>query len=80
MNTMFNFLRDAWKMATGISLAPLLGAEKKKIRTYSIKRALSRKFALQTLPLLQSPELERSRYMGPWLRTQTPPMSARRNY
>lgn len=80
MNTMFKFLRDAWKMATGIILAPLLQAENKKIRTYSIKRALRRNYALQTLSHLHSPELERARYRGQWLRTHTPPMSERRNY
>jgi len=84
MNTMFNSLRDAWMMATGIILAPLLQAEKKKIRTYSLKRALSRNYALQTLSHLQQsagrqagPKLERSRYMDHWLRTHIPPM---RNY
>lgn len=74
MNTMFKFLRDAWKMATGIILAPLRQAEQKKIRTYSIKRALSRNYALQTLSHLHSPKLERSRYMGQWSRTYMPPM------
>ena len=74
MNTMFKSLRDAWMMATGIILAPLLQAEKKKIRTYGLKRALSRNYALQTLSHLHIPKLERSRYMDPWLRAHTPPM------
>ena len=80
MNTMFNFLRDAWKMATGIILAPLLQAEKKNIRTYVIKRALSRNYALQTLSHQHSPRLERSRFMDQWLRTHTPPIEDRRNF
>jgi len=74
MNTMFKFLRDAWKMATGIILAPLRQAEKKNIRTYGIKRAHRRNYALQTLSHLHSPRSERSRYMNQWFRTHTPPM------
>jgi len=67
-------------MATGIILAPLLQAENKKIRTYSIKRALSRNYALQTLSHQYSPELERSHYVDHRLRTYTPSMEERRNY
>jgi hypothetical protein len=78
--TLLKILRAAWMMATGIRLTPLLRAEKNEIRTYIIKHALRRQFALQGLSHQHSPELERFPHKDKRFRVHPPTLEEHWNY
>jgi hypothetical protein len=68
-------------IATGLSLTPLLRAEKKEFRTNIVKRAFRRNFALQKLSHLHSPEMVKYYYTDKRLRIiYTPTLKEHWNY
>jgi hypothetical protein len=78
--TLLKILREAWLMATGIRLTPLLRAEEKGIRTDIIKRALWRHFALQGLSHQHSPEFARFPHKDKRFRVHPPTLEEHWNY